>query len=91
MAGDKVYVPMSSAKQHTFKDGGAILKLGFKADDLIAFVTKHANERGWINLVVSERRSVGERGDTHSVTLDTYEPKRQGTPSGPVDESDVPF
>ena len=92
----RVYVPMSSAKRHTFQGGGEILKLGFKADELIAFIQQHTNDRGWINLIVSERRKVGERGDTHSVTLDTFEPK-QREPVAPADapviddDSDIPF
>ncbi len=88
MAKDKVYVPMSSAKQITFADGGSLMKLGFKAADLITFINAHQNERGWINLVVSPRRAVGERGDTHSVTLDTYEPKAK---SGQTDDDSIHF
>lgn len=91
MAGKKIYVPMSSAKSHTFADGGSILKLGFKVEDLIAFAQQHANARGWLNLIVSARRQVGERGDTHSIALDTYQPKAKSDATGHVDESEIPF
>ena len=93
----KTYVPMSSAKQITFKDGGSLLRLGFKADELIAFVQMHQNERGWINFTVTERRQPGERGDTHSVALDTYQPKSGGKAqfaddvAAALDSADIPF
>lgn len=71
---DKIFLKCS-AKEKTFHNGGAIINIGVKADDLIAFAQQHANERGYVNLVVQARRTPGQYGDTHSVTLDTYVPK----------------
>lgn len=72
---DKVFLKCS-AKGKTFNNGGSIIKLGVKVEDLIAFAKQHANDRGYVNLVIQQRREVGNYGDTHSVVLDTYEPKR---------------
>ena len=71
---NKIYVPRSSAKQVTFPSGKSIIKLGFHVDTMIEFLKNNANEKGYVNLGVSERRQVGERGDTHCVWLDTWKP-----------------
>lgn len=63
------------AKSHTFDNGGTIIKLGIKADDLIEFARQHRNQGGYVNLVVAERRQPGRFGETHTVYLDTYSPR----------------
>jgi hypothetical protein len=89
---DKVFLKCS-AKQKRFDNGGSVINFGVKATDLIAFAQAHANERSYVNMVISERREVKQYGDTHSVTLDTYvsKPKETGSSgrigAGPVLES----
>jgi hypothetical protein len=77
-----------SARKKSFPNGGSLLNIGVKAEDLRAFLDAHTNERGWLNLTVKERREVGKYGDTHMVVLDTWV-----APSSPptVDDSDIPF
>jgi hypothetical protein len=77
----KVYVPKSSAKEVTFRDGGSMLKLSFKVDEFIAFLQQNKNEKGYINLVCSKRREVGQYGDTHSLVLDTWKPSGDRKPT----------
>lgn len=74
----KIYVPRSSAKLIAFERGGHIIKLGFHAESLKAFIEANKNEKGFINLDVSERREPSQHGDTHSVALDTWKPKQDG-------------
>jgi hypothetical protein len=74
MPTDKTFLKCS-AKEKTFNDGGSLISLGVKADDLIAFAQAHANDRGYVNLTISKRREVGQYGDTHTVALDTFTPK----------------
>ena len=77
----------------------ALCHVQVKVADLVAFAQAHTNERGYLNLVISERREVGQYGDTHSVTLDTYvsQAKEPGGMAGPALESppihddDIPF
>lgn len=77
-----------SARKKEFANGGSLLNLGIKAEDLTAFIAQHTNTRGYVNLTIKERREVGRYGDTHTVTLDTW----VATPkSAPVPESDIPF
>lgn len=97
---NKIYVPKSGAKEITFQSGKKILKLNFKANELIAFLNQHKNDKGYVTLGVSERREVGQYGDTHCVWLDTWKPQPRGdqqqqrTPSRPTSppptESDEP-
>ena len=75
MAEQKTYVPKCSAKLVTFRDGGELLKLSFDAHVLAEFVKNHANAKGWINFGVSKRKAAGKYGETHTVWLDTWEPK----------------
>ena len=102
---EKIYLKGCSAKAKTFDDGGQVIKLGLKVEDLADFCRRHKNERGYLNLVISQRREVGQFGDTHTVYLDTYTPKTgagaredearntawQRPHSAPVDGSDIPF
>lgn len=81
---DKTYLKCS-AKEKTFGNGGSVIKLGIKVEELAAFVKAHKNERGYVNLVIAQRRNVGEYGDTHSVYLDDY------TPSGRQRDEEPPF
>ena len=85
MAAEKIFLKCS-AKQKTFSNGGSVINVGVKAEDLIAFAKQHANAKGYVNLVIQERREAGKYGDTHSVALDTYEPKRKTDA-----EESVPF
>jgi hypothetical protein len=80
MSEPKIYVPKASAKETVFPDGGKLLKIGFHAASLSEFVKNHANEKGYVNFVITRRREVGQFGETHSVTLDTWKPT--GSPAG---------
>lgn len=71
----KIYAP-ASAKMVTFeRTGNSILKLSFKADAFIAFINQRKNAKGYVNLGISKRKEVGKYGETHTVWLDTWEPK----------------
>lgn len=74
----KIYVPKCSAKQVTFQSGKSILKLGVHAETLCEFLREHANEKGYVNLGISERKQPGQYGDTHCVWLDTWKPQPRG-------------
>lgn len=71
---EKIYVPRATCKETTFRDGGTLLKVGFHVDTLVEFVKKHANEKGFVNFVISRRKEVGKYGETHSLAVDTWTP-----------------
>jgi hypothetical protein len=75
-----------SQKERVFADGfrferkeGApeyvVGRLSLKIDEAVAFINKHANANGWINLSVM----IGRSGNPY-VELDTYEPKQSTEP-----------
>jgi hypothetical protein len=39
---------------------------------------QYANEKGYVNMVMSKRREVGQYGDTHYFTLNEYNPENSG-------------
>lgn len=85
MSESKIFL-RCSAKEKTFDNGGSVINVGIKVSDLQAFAKQHANERGYLNLVIQQRREPGQYGDTHSVCLDTYEPKGGRQQAPPQDE-----
>ena len=86
---EKVYLKCSAKARDT--NYGEMLNIGVKAEDLIAFAQQHVNERGYLNLTISKRRSVGTYGDTHSVTLDTYQPNRETITDPRLPDEGAPF
>jgi hypothetical protein len=75
-----------SQKERVFADGFrferkdsapeyVVGRLSLKIDEAVAFINKHANANGWINLSVM----IGRSGNPY-VELDTYEPKQSTEP-----------
>lgn len=87
---ETIYVPKCSAKARQTPFGEA-LRLSFKAEDLIAFARQHANAKGYLNLDVTKRREPGTYGDTHSVKLDTWQPKKSDATGYAGDDEATPF
>lgn len=72
----KTYAPLDAkARQDRFDN--TILAVGGKAEDLITWIRERVNSRGYINLTIAPRRQASERGSTHSVYLDDWEPRQQ--------------
>lgn len=64
-------------------------KISLQKDKLIDFVTKHANEKGYVNLDVKESRE----GKVY-IELNTWKPeesKKPDYPEGDVKPEDIPF
>ena len=79
---DKIYV--GSGKEKKFSNGGSLISVTLNLDDLIreynnhGFMTNKGNRA--IKITVGTRREVGQYGDTHTVTLDTWHPDSFNTP-----------
>lgn len=76
MKEQKIYASGMSARQITFDSGKSILKLSINMNKFREFVQQnkqHISEKGYMNLGISERREVGQYGDTHCVWLDTWQ------------------
>ena len=78
---DKIYVNKVSVK--TGKYG---LKLSGKSEDVIKQIQQHTNEKGYFNWDIN--------GETHSVTVNTWEPGSNGYTAKAVNQQeseDLPF
>ena len=87
----RTYLPKCYARERK-GDFGAFISIQFDAAALIEFVRANTNSRGGFNITVSPRREASEKGVTHSVALDTWEPtqKRQEAHPAPRREPNPP-
>lgn len=69
---EKVFADGFSFKRNESAPDYVVGRLSLKVDDAVAFVKKHANTNGWVNLSIMYGRS----GNPY-VELDTYEPAKQ--------------
>ena len=92
MATEKIYV--GTAKKKTFDDGGSTINIVMSLDGMKEHFEKYGfiTDKGMhkIKLIVSERREADQYGNTHYVTIDTWKPESQETPSENF-EDDIPF
>ena len=54
------------------------IKLSGKAADIIAEIQKHTKANGTIRLEIQKRREADKNGNTHYITVDTWEPSNAG-------------
>ena len=73
MAQDRVYINQCSLREKTFDNGGSLINAAFKVSEL----QEHADENGWVNIVIAKRREVSEKGATHYAYKSEYQ--RQNT------------
>ena len=100
MAQDRVYINQCSLREKTFDNGGSLINAAFKVSEL----QDHADENGWVNLVIAKRREVSEKGATHYAYKSEYQrqssqsqpqmaptPTQQQPTPDPIDDDDLPF
>ena len=56
---------------------GAFHKISFNHNDL-NLLMENLNAKGYVNLDMNKRREPSQYGQTHSLTVDTWEPQPQG-------------
>ena len=100
MAQDRVYINQSSLREKVFDNGGSLINAAFKVSEL----QEHADENGWVNLVIAKRREVSEKGATHYAYKSEYQrqnsqpqqemaptPSQQQPTPNPIEDDDLPF
>ena len=100
MAQDRVYINQCSLREKVFDNGGSLINAAFKVSDL----QEHADENGWVNLVIAKRREVSEKGATHYAYKSEYQrqnsqpqqemaptPSQQQPTPNPIEDDDLPF
>ena len=100
MAQDRVYINQCSLREKVFDNGGSLINAAFKVSEL----QEHADENGWVNLVIAKRREVSEKGATHYAYKSEYQrqnsqPQQEMAPAtsqqqptpNPIEDDDLPF
>lgn len=82
MAEAKIYV--GSCKEISTQYG-TIMKIEFSKKHLETLLA-NLNERGYAKVAVAPRKEIGQYGDTHTVSIDTYvAPVKDVQPDAPED------
>ena len=71
---DKIYVGGAKEKTGNY---GVFHSISFSAQD-IATLQSNLNAKGYVNLNMNQRQSPSQYGQTHSLTIDTWQPTPQG-------------
>lgn len=71
---NKVYVPGCYIRSRETQFG-EMLSVSLHADKLIEFAKNHADEKGYLNLTIAERREPKD-GVTHNAWLDDWKPSQ---------------
>ena len=100
MAQDRVYINQCSLREKVFDNGGSLINAAFKVSEL----QEHADENGWVNLVIAKRREVSEKGATHYAYKSEYQrqnsqpqqemaptPSQQQPTPNPIEDDDLHF
>jgi len=72
-----------SAKEIT-TEYGTLLSVSLNIDDL----KQYANDKGWINFTITQRRETDQYGNTHTCYYKPYEPKNK---KEEINVDDIPF
>ena len=99
MAQDRIYINQCSLREKVFDNGGSLINAAFKVSEL----QEHADENGWVNIVIAKRREVSEKGATHYAYKREYQRQntqqqsqqddmqQQQPTSNPIEDDDLPF
>ena len=86
MAKPKTYINKCAIKEYKFPDGGSVLNCAFGVDEL----KEHADDYGWVNITIAERREPSDKGNTHYAYKDEFEPNKDSDRSSGSND-DMPF
>ena len=71
---EKIYVGGAKEKTGSY---GVFHSISFSAQD-VATLQANLNAKGYVNLNMNQRQSPSQYGQTHSLVIDTWQPKPQG-------------
>jgi hypothetical protein len=84
---DKIYVGRSKEQDSKY---GIFHKISFSADDLKT-LQSNLNKKGYVNLNMNKRKEASKYGDTHCITIDTWQPEKAKEEAKEVESQDLPF
>ena len=74
MSEQKIYINGIGIKKIEFKNGGHLLKLNINFEKFGEAMRPHVNEKGYVNVVISPRKTPGKNGETHTMFVDLWKP-----------------
>ena len=72
---EKKYLNELIIKEKSFDNGGSILRVSIKVNDLIEKLKEIEKETGWANICIAERQTPSDKGVTHYAYEDEWKPK----------------
>ena len=83
---EKIYIKTVKAKESQYG-----VKLAFNAEELIAQIKEHKNDKGYINLELKKRKDADKFGNTHYLEVDTYKPESKEAATKKSEDNGLPF
>ena len=75
----------------SLRNGKSVISTSYNVEKFCAFLRKHANERGYVNVDSWEKDQPGRFGDTHNASLNDFVPTSKPANRRQQEEADLPF
>ena len=75
----------------SLRNGKSVISTSYNVDKFCAFLRKHVNERGYVNVDSWEKDQPGRFGDTHNASLNDFVPTSKPANRRQQEEADLPF
>lgn len=75
----------------SLRNGKSVISTSYNVEKFCAFLRKHVNERGYVNVDSWEKDQPGRFGDTHNASLNDYVPTSKPANRRQQEEADLPF
>lgn len=83
---DKIYCGIGKERKATTRTGEEFTTLGiaFSPEHLETLNNYAKENNGWASINISKRQAPSDKGVTHTVTLNTFKPTKQGQTTAPT-------
>lgn len=75
----------------SLRNGKSVISTSYNVEKFCAFLRKHVNERGYVNVDSWEKDQPGRFGDTHNASLNDFVPTSKPANRRKQEEADLPF
>jgi len=75
----------------SLRNGKSVISTSYNVEKFCAFLRKHVNERGYVNVDSWEKDQPGRFGDTHNASLNDFVPTSKPANRRQQEEADLPF
>jgi len=75
----------------SLRNGKSVISTSYNVEKFCAFLRKHVNERGYVNVDSWEKDQPGRFGDTHNASLNDFVPTSKPANRRQQEDADLPF